>query len=153
MDVVAHNQNRPTFRRSAFSWVGVSGCMPVKGDGDAVDLSALIVAIARDADRDSFARLFSAFAPKVKAYLLRLGASHAQAEEWVQDTFLTVWRKAAYYDPARAGRGGGWGRSMRARARDRACSSIVAGSRDASMAPAAASRVATSARQAAQPSI
>ncbi len=56
MDVVAHNQNRPTFRRSAFSWVGVSGCMPVKGDGDAVDLSALIVAIAlhghasRDAD-------------------------------------------------------------------------------------------------------
>ena len=75
----------------------------MKGDSQAADLSALIVAIARDADRASFAELFTAFAPRVKAYLLRLGATHAQAEEWVQDTFLTVWRKAAYFDPARAG--------------------------------------------------
>ncbi len=70
---------------------------------DRQDLSHLILAIARDGDRDSFAQLFEAFAPKVKAYLLRLGATHAQAEEWVQDTFLTVWRKASYFDPARAG--------------------------------------------------
>jgi RNA polymerase sigma-70 factor, ECF subfamily len=75
----------------------------VKGDGKAMELSSLILAIARNGDRASFAELFSIFAPKVKAYLLRLGASHAQADEWVQETFLTVWRKAAYFDPSRAG--------------------------------------------------
>lgn len=72
-------------------------------DGRSADLSGLILNIARDGDRSSFAALFTVLAPKVKAYLLRLGATHAQAEEWVQDTFLTVWRKAAYFDPARAG--------------------------------------------------
>lgn len=74
----------------------------MRGDGHAPDLSALILAIARDGDRASFARLFEAFAPRVKAYLLRLGAAQAQADEWVQETFLIVWRKAGYFDPARA---------------------------------------------------
>lgn len=72
-------------------------------DARPTDLSALIVAIAERGDRAAFAQLFEAFAPKVKAYLLRLGAGHAQADEWVQEAFLTVWRKAAYFDPARAG--------------------------------------------------
>ena len=92
-------QARPASAR----WGGGAWNGAMKGDSQAADLSALIVAIARDADRASFAELFTAFAPRVKAYLLRLGATHAQAEEWVQDTFLTVWRKAAYFDPARAG--------------------------------------------------
>jgi RNA polymerase sigma-70 factor (ECF subfamily) len=68
----------------------------------APDLSGLILAIAQRADRESFAELFSALAPKVKAYLLRMGAAPAQADEWVQETFLTVWRKAAYFDPHKA---------------------------------------------------
>lgn len=84
-------------------WGGLSAWSGRVSEAGDLDPSALILAIARDGDRESFARLFEAFAPKVKAYLLRLGASHAQAEEWVQDTFLTVWRKASYFDPARAG--------------------------------------------------
>lgn len=63
----------------------------------------LILAIAERGDRTAFARLFTVFAPRVKGYLLGLGTSHAAAEELAQETLLTVWRKSAAFDPARAG--------------------------------------------------
>lgn len=66
------------------------------------DLSGFIVAIATRADREAFARLFRHFAPRVKSYLVRSGLSANAAEELAQETLLTVWRKAAYFDPARA---------------------------------------------------
>ena len=69
----------------------------------AADPIRLIQLIAAQADRDAFAALFELFAPKVKGYLLRLGASGAAAEELAQETMLAVWRKAALFDPARAG--------------------------------------------------
>ncbi len=65
--------------------------------------AARILAIADRADRTAFAALFGHFAPRVKTYLMRLGASAALAEELAQETMLTVWRKAALFDPARAG--------------------------------------------------
>jgi RNA polymerase sigma-70 factor (ECF subfamily) len=64
--------------------------------------AALLDAIATDRDRAAFATLFAYFAPRVKSYLLRLGAAHELAEEMAQETMLTVWRKAALYDPERA---------------------------------------------------
>ncbi|MFG1203574.1 sigma-70 family RNA polymerase sigma factor [Xanthobacter aminoxidans] len=66
------------------------------------ELSALIVAIATRADREAFGRLFRHFAPRVKSYLVRSGLSANAAEELAQETLLTVWRKAAYFDPTRA---------------------------------------------------
>lgn len=66
------------------------------------EMSALIVAIAERADRDAFARLFRHFAPRVKAFLVRGGLSPNAAEELAQETLLTVWRKATYFDPTRA---------------------------------------------------
>jgi len=65
-------------------------------------LSRLIVAIAERGDRDAFAALFSHFAPRVKSYLLRLGAAAELAEELAQETLLTVWRRAGAFDPGRA---------------------------------------------------
>ena len=65
--------------------------------------AALILAIARNADRRAFAALFAHFAPRVKSYMLRLGAAPEAAEELAQETLLSVWRKAALFDPARAG--------------------------------------------------
>ena len=65
--------------------------------------AALILAIAQRQCRASFAALFSAFAPKLKSYLMRQGCRPEQAEELAQEALLTVWRKAAYFDPARAG--------------------------------------------------
>jgi RNA polymerase sigma-70 factor (ECF subfamily) len=65
-------------------------------------LSGCIVRIAQRGDRDAFAHLFHHFAPRVKSYLMRLGATPDAAEELAQETLLTVWRRAAAFDPGRA---------------------------------------------------
>jgi RNA polymerase sigma-70 factor (ECF subfamily) len=65
--------------------------------------AALIEAIARRRDRAAFSALFISFAPRVKAWMLRGGASAAAAEELTQETMLAVWQKAALFDPGRAG--------------------------------------------------
>ena len=61
-----------------------------------------IRAIAENEDRAAFASLFEFYAPRIKAMLTRLGAAADAAEDLAQETLLTVWRKAAYFDPARA---------------------------------------------------
>lgn len=66
------------------------------------DPNSLILAIAKYRDRDAFGLLFNAFAPRVKSYLLRMGASASQAEELAQEAMLSVWRKAELFDPSRA---------------------------------------------------
>ena len=55
--------------------------MPV----DAARFAALLSAIASRQDRDAFAELFAFYAPRVKSYLMRLGAPDSQAEEIAQD--------------------------------------------------------------------
>jgi RNA polymerase sigma-70 factor (ECF subfamily) len=62
----------------------------------------MIAAIAARADRSAFAALFGHFAPRVKSYMLRLGAPPPLAEELAQETLLAVWRKAGAFDAARA---------------------------------------------------
>jgi RNA polymerase sigma-70 factor, ECF subfamily len=69
------------------------------------DFARLLQAIVERHDQNSFAALFDYYAPRVKAYLKRLGASDSLAEDLVQDVMLTVWRKAESYDPAKAGVG------------------------------------------------
>jgi RNA polymerase sigma-70 factor, ECF subfamily len=76
--------------------------MTVAGEAAPVGFSASIVAIAERGDRAAFATLFSHFAPRVKSYLLRLGASMESAEELAQETLLIVWRRAGAFDPGRA---------------------------------------------------
>ena len=62
----------------------------------------MIAQVAQARDRAAFAALFAHFAPRVKAYLMRLGASANLAEEVAQEAMLSVWRKAHLYDPAKA---------------------------------------------------
>jgi len=62
-----------------------------------------IVSIASRQDRSAFAELFNHFAPRVKAFMRRNGASDSQAEEIAQEAMLAVWRKAQLFDPAAAG--------------------------------------------------
>ena len=69
---------------------------------DRAGLNRCIAAIAADGDKEAFAALFSHFAPRVKTYLLRLGAGPAVADDLAQETLLTVWRKAGSFDPAKA---------------------------------------------------
>ena len=63
----------------------------------------LILAIAAKRDRAAFAALFEQFAPRIKAYVLALGAGEAFADDIAQDAMLAVWRSASTFDPARAG--------------------------------------------------
>ncbi len=57
----------------------------------------------RDAqDEEAFEALFAHFAPRVKGFLMRSGASDVMAEECAQEVMATVWHKAHLFDPARA---------------------------------------------------
>lgn len=66
-------------------------------------LDDLLVAVARDRDREAFSELFHRIAPRLKGYLQRLGAGPAQADELTQEVMLLVWRRAGSFDPARSG--------------------------------------------------
>jgi RNA polymerase sigma factor (sigma-70 family) len=63
----------------------------------------LIERVGRDADRGAFAELFRLFAPRLKSYLMRLGCDQGMAEELMQETMVTVWRRAASFERRRAG--------------------------------------------------
>ena len=69
---------------------------------DPARLNVLVVAVAQARDRAAFQALFDHFAPRVKGYLMRLGAGSAAAEDLAQEAMLAVWRKAVLFDPAKA---------------------------------------------------
>jgi RNA polymerase sigma-70 factor (ECF subfamily) len=62
---------------------------------------ALLLRVAQG-DRAAFAGVFAKYAPRVKGYLIRLGAPAAAAEDLAQDAMVSVWRRAASYDPRKA---------------------------------------------------
>ncbi len=64
--------------------------------------SRLIERVAATQDRHAFMLLFAFFGPRIKAFMMRSGASDAYAEELAQETLLTVWRKAHTFDASRA---------------------------------------------------
>ncbi len=70
------------------------------------DFASLIVRVAEQKDRKAFAQLFAHFAPRVKTYMLRLGATPQAAEELSQETLLTLWRKAHLFNPQGASASG-----------------------------------------------
>jgi RNA polymerase sigma-70 factor (ECF subfamily) len=53
-------------------------------------------------DQRAFAELFAHFAPRVKSFLMKSGASPDLAEDCVQEVMATLWNKANLFDPARA---------------------------------------------------
>jgi RNA polymerase sigma-70 factor (ECF subfamily) len=64
--------------------------------------AVLLTRIAQQHDQQAFIMLFQHYAPKVKSWLIKGGASPSVAEEIIQETFLTVWRKAGLFDPEKA---------------------------------------------------
>jgi RNA polymerase sigma-70 factor (ECF subfamily) len=89
-------------------WLRGGEVMPDNGDRDsghagaAAEARQWIRAIALHGDRAAFAALFRFYAPRIKAVLMRAGATAETAEDVAQDTLVAVWRKAGQYDPARA---------------------------------------------------
>ena len=77
-----------------------------EGPSEAVSAAELLVglieSVAKARDRAAFARLFDHFAPRIKAYMRRLGTDDASAEDLVQEVMLTVWHRAHLYDRRQA---------------------------------------------------
>jgi RNA polymerase sigma-70 factor (ECF subfamily) len=71
-------------------------------DSEDNDWAALLVRVRDLGDRAAFAALFRHFAPRVKAFLVKSGASSTLAEECAQDVMAVLWQKAHLFDPARA---------------------------------------------------
>ncbi|MBU0801108.1 MAG: sigma-70 family RNA polymerase sigma factor [Alphaproteobacteria bacterium] len=65
----------------------------------------LLVAVGQARSRDAFIRLFEHYAPRVKSFLIKGGTPPDLADELAQETMLTVWHRAAQYDPAKSGAG------------------------------------------------
>lgn len=67
------------------------------------ELARLLGRVAAERDRQAYARLYSYFAPRLNAFLRKSGLPANTAEELAQEAMLSVWRKASYFDPSRAG--------------------------------------------------
>ncbi len=61
-----------------------------------------VLRIREAGDAQAFSELFEHFAPRVKAFLMRSGATEAVAEDCAQDVMATLWRKSHLFDPSRA---------------------------------------------------
>jgi RNA polymerase sigma-70 factor, ECF subfamily len=79
----------------------VSDVVP-KAASPGSEMTHALLAVRDDRDREAFGRLFDHFGPRLKAMLMRGGQTEGSAEDIVQDVMLTVWQKAAQFDPHRA---------------------------------------------------
>lgn len=70
---------------------------PAQGGPDREALADLLEAVA-GGDRAAFADLFRRFAPRLRSYMMRLGADPGTADELTQETMLVVWRRAVTFD-------------------------------------------------------
>jgi RNA polymerase sigma factor (sigma-70 family) len=70
---------------------------PLEADSD-----RLLERIAYLRDKSAFSALFEHFAPRLNAYMRKMGADSGVAEELVQETMLLVWNQAHSFDPAKA---------------------------------------------------
>ncbi|MBR2656173.1 MAG: sigma-70 family RNA polymerase sigma factor [Loktanella sp.] len=61
-----------------------------------------VAAVRDDQDKTAFAELFAYFAPRVKSFLMKSGASPDLAEEVAQEVMVTLWNKAHLFDPSKA---------------------------------------------------
>jgi len=63
---------------------------------------AQVIAVRDNKDKSAFAEIFGYFAPRVKSFLIKSGASPDLAEECTQEVMATLWNKAHMFDPTKA---------------------------------------------------
>ena len=59
--------------------------------------SQLLDKVGKHQDRQAFQALFEHFGPQIKYYAIANGLAH-QAEELVQEVFVSIWRRSSLYD-------------------------------------------------------
>lgn len=68
---------------------------------DKVELNDLLIAVADERDKHAFAKLFRWFAPKVLRFGNKQFSNPTLANELLQETMTSVWRKSHLYDCAK----------------------------------------------------
>lgn len=92
----------PPYRREGgITRRSTGGISAVAGTAEYTWLEA-VERIRSQRDQSAFAALFRHFAPRVKAFLMKSGASETLAEECTQEVMATLWHKAHLFDPSRA---------------------------------------------------
>lgn len=66
-----------------------------------------ILQIANTQSKAAFESLFRQYAPKLKSFVMSMGAPSGVADEVVQEAMLSVWRRSSQFDPMR-GSGSAW---------------------------------------------
>ena len=66
------------------------------------ELSQWLQSVGRG-DRQALAELYARTSAKLFGVCLRILSDRSEAEEVLQETYITVWRRAGTYDPAKAG--------------------------------------------------
>jgi RNA polymerase sigma-70 factor (ECF subfamily) len=74
---------------------------PVQTEQQNPQWEQALALVALKRDKQAFSDLFAHFAPRLRAFGLRMFGNEQQAMEMVQDTLLNVWNKAALFDPSR----------------------------------------------------
>ncbi len=67
----------------------------------APELTICLLAVGQSQDRTAFIILFEHYAPQLKTYFRGREVPSSMADDLVQETMLTLWRKAHHYDPAK----------------------------------------------------
>ncbi|MGE4313435.1 MAG: sigma-70 family RNA polymerase sigma factor [Pseudobdellovibrionaceae bacterium] len=66
------------------------------------DIAGWLERIAHHKDRAAFRKLFDYYGPRLKSFLMRGGYAPELAEELMQESFLSVWEKAASFDATKS---------------------------------------------------
>ena len=103
------------FRNSAPNFSGLEerffGTYPVKllkGTGqskkmaDSLDTNRLMEKVVADGDKEAFSQLYTHFAPRLKAMMMKMSPDASVAEEVAQEAMIALWRKAHSFDPNKA---------------------------------------------------
>jgi RNA polymerase sigma factor (sigma-70 family) len=66
-----------------------------------ISLAARLQAVGRG-DRAALAEVYNSTSPKLMGVCLRILGERSEAEDVLQETYVTVWRRAGTFDPAKA---------------------------------------------------
>lgn len=94
----------PVYKRSGKTGIRTTGANRVMAEATTKRMAWVTqVAAVRDGrDKAAFAELYAYFAPRVKSFLMKSGASPDLAEECAQEVMVTLWNKAHLFDPSKA---------------------------------------------------
>jgi RNA polymerase sigma-70 factor (ECF subfamily) len=94
----------PVYKRTGKTSIRTTGANRVMAEATTKRMAWVTqVAAVRDGrDKAAFAELFAYFAPRVKSFLMKSGASPDLAEECAQEVMVTLWNKAHLFDPSKA---------------------------------------------------